>query len=359
MEPVNDELRIDRRGLLRWAGRAGLASLLSPLVARPGWTAEPRARALIVLWLEGGPSQLETFDPHPGSPIMGPTRAIETALPGVRFAGGLPRLAERADRLAVVRSLVTDEPEHQRARYRVRTGAKLTPTVVHPAVSAAVAHEVPRAGLDLPPHVALLSQRPPRGGYLGSAWNAFAVRDPEQLRRKAARAFEGERVDRRLDDLAFLEGEFAAGHPDAAAADHADLATRAIRMVRSPQAEAFDASDEPEAVRARYGETPFGRACLVARRLVEVGVPAVEVTLPGWDSHTSNFEVQGRLSAVLDRAFAALLDDLAERGLDDEVIVLCVGEMGRTPKVNALDGRDHWTQGSRPSWPAAASGAGS
>ncbi len=358
------QARWTRRGVLR-AGVLGL--LAGPLSARlaradqgarrPGDPGDPGARApaLIVVWLAGGPSQLETFDPHPGGPIGGPTRAVPTAVPGVSFAAGYERLAERLDRMALVRSLVTTEGEHQRGTYLMRTGWPVTPTVDHPAFTAVVARALRTPALEVPAHVALLAEDPPRGGLLGAGWDAFVVGDP-------ARPLEGlrvpgglERLDRRLADLARLEARFARGRAAGAAATrHAALAAEARAMIGSAQAAAFDTSDEPEATRAAYGDAAFGRACLAARRLVEVGVPAVEVTLGGWDTHVDNFGLHARLAPVLDQGLAALLDDLAARDLLRSTVVLCLGEFGRTPRVNAADGRDHWTRG----FPALLAGRG-
>ncbi len=346
---------LSRRALLRAGGVWGASALLgaplgplllsSPARAREG--TRPRDKALIVLWLDGGPSQLETFDPHPGGPTGGPTRAIATPLPGVELAATLPRLAERADRLAVVRSLVTQEGEHQRGRALLRTGYPLTPTVEYPALTAVVAHRLPAAdALEIPAHVALLARRPPRGGYLGAQWHAFAAGDPAGPLPDLRHPGGGERLERRLQDLALLEEEFARGREaQVGATQHAALARRAHRMMTSSQVAAFDPREEPEVVRARYGATPFGRGCLVARRLVERGVRAVEVTLGGWDTHVDNFTQHARLASVLDQAFAALVDDLAERDLLERTVVVCLGEFGRTPRINGLEGRDHWTRG--------------
>ncbi len=340
MEPLS------RRALLRAAGWSALSFLAGPLLARRARAGEAGARALIVLWLDGGPSQLETFDPKPGTGVGGPTRGIPTRLPGVQFAEHLPRLAERADRLALVRSLVTPEGEHQRGRHLLRTGHSITPTVAYPGVTAVVAHERAPEALEIPPHVAFLSPHPPRGGYLGAGWHAFAVGDPAGRLPDLVHPAGEARLDRRQQDLAVLERAFAKERPEqAAATQHAALAERARRMMRSPQLAAFDVAQEDASLRERYGDAPFGRACLAARRLVEVGVPAVEVTLGGWDTHQDNFTKSAEQAEVLDQAFAALLDDLAERDLLASTLVLCAGEFGRTPRINPLDGRDHWTRG--------------
>ena len=345
MEPLKPHL--SRRELLRLGGGALASLTLGGLWPRRASAAEAgHAKALIVLWLDGGASQLETFDPHPGGKIGGPTQAIATKQKGVQFAAGLPRLAERADKLAVIRSLVTKEGEHQRGRYLMRTGHPMLATARHPAISAAVAHELERDEVKIPQHVSFLSPHPPRGGYLGVPFDAFKVGDPARPVPDLISPVGKQRFERRLKGLEVLEGGFRRGRGERAGdTQHLDLARRAKQMMDSPQVEAFDVKQEPAAVREAYGDTPFGRACLAARRLVEVGVPAIEVSLGNWDTHVDHFELTKPKTEALDRGFSALLDDLAQRDLLDSTLILCASEFGRTPTINPLEGRDHWTRG--------------
>jgi hypothetical protein len=344
---------LSRRALLRKAALGAVSFAGGQLAwapaARAGDAGEAAVRpgpAVIVLWLRGGPSQLETFDPHPGGPIGGPTRAIATSLEGVQVAAGFPRVAERMRRLSMIRSLVTTEGEHQRGTYLLRTGQQLLPTATYPALTAVAANDLTPEGLVIPPHVAVLDRDPPRGGFLGARLNAFAIGDPKDPIEDLAPPSGLARLDARLAALGALEAGFAAGRQGRCRAlQHGDLAGRARALMASPQVKAFSLDDEPRAARAAYGDTPFGRGCLVARRLVEAGVPAVEVTLDGWDSHVDNFTIQARLAEVLDAALAALLDDLAQRDLHSRVLLVVGGEFGRTPTINRLDGRDHWTRG--------------
>ncbi|MGE0707181.1 MAG: DUF1501 domain-containing protein [Planctomycetota bacterium] len=354
MEPLNGPLSgspLSRRALLRLGARGALAGL--GLGCGLGWPRralaggdDPPASSLIVLWLDGGASQLETWDPHPGTATGGPTKAIDTKQRGVRFAEGLPRLAERADELAVLRSILTKEGEHQRGRYLMRTGFPMVATVQHPALSASVAHELRRERVQIPTHVSFLSPNPPRGGYLGARWDAFKVGDPRHPVPDLIPPVGKARFERRRGGLELLERGFRRGR-EARVEDtqHGALLAQAKEMMDSPQVEAFDVAREPAAVREAYGDTPFGRACLAARRLVEVGVPSIEVTLPGWDTHADHFELSRPNLDALDRGFSALLDDLAQRQLLDRTLVLCASEFGRTPRINPLDGRDHWTRG--------------
>lgn len=355
MDPAPDlplDPLVDRRTLLRLGGLSALTFFGAPWVRADEATAGAggSARSLLFVWLQGGPSQLETWDPKPGTAIGGPTKAIPTRLPGVEIAADYPRLADRFDRLSLIRSLVTNEGEHQRGTYVLRTGYAPLPTVRRPslgAVAAWDARERRRArGVEIPRHIAFLSSDPPRGGFLGHDYHAFAVGDPGQPLEDLQSPVGPERFEERLDALAHLEQGFRRGREGRLEDDpHADLARRARDMMASEQMAAFRVDEEPAATREAYGDTAFGRSLLAARRLVEVGVPAVEVTLGNWDSHAANFSVHTGHAETLDRGLAALLDDLAERGLLRSTLVVCGGEFGRTPRINGLEGRDHWTRG--------------
>jgi hypothetical protein len=345
-------MRLSRRDLLKLGGLSALSWALpssaraQESASRPGPSPDGLATSLIVLWLDGGPSQLETFDPKPGSKIGGPTQAIATKQKGVQFARGYEALADRADRLAILRSVVSQEGEHTRGRYLLRTGFPLLPTVTRPAIGAVVAHELPRDELEIPKHVSFLHEAPPRGGFLGAELNAFAVGDPQGPLPDLVSPVGRERYGERLKGLDLVEGAFAKGREKRVGwAQHRSLAGRSTAMMDSEQVKAFDFREESADTISSYGDTPFGRSCLVARRLVETGVPAIEVSLGGWDTHVDNFELHAKLAPTLDRAFAALLDDLQARDLAQRTLVVCCGEFGRTPRVNGLGGRDHWTRG--------------
>jgi len=329
-----------------------VAELLARDEKRVNGGKSKHASSLIFLWLAGGPSQIETFDPHPGGAIGGPTRAIDTAARGVKIAEGLPRLAEQMDAVSLVRSITTREGDHERGTYLVKTGYAPDPTVVHPAIGSIICHEMPEvlaSGLktEIPRHVSILpGQWPPRGGDLGPEFDAFKTFDPIRPVPDVTARVPKERFEQRLKDLDVVEGAIARrSRRRSATTIHASTIRRATVMMSSEQLKAFDLSHEPEAVRAAYGDTPFGRGCLAARRLIEVGVRCVEVTLRGWDTHANNFEFCKELNAELDPAFAALIHDLKQRRLLDSTVVLCGGEFGRTPRVNPADGRDHWPTG--------------
>ena len=341
--------RCDRRDFLKLGALAGtgwLGPVGSILAARAEGSREP-ACSVILLWLAGGPSQLETFDPHPDTRIAGGTRAIGTAARGLQLAEGFDQLAEVMDRVSLVRSLVSKEGDHERGTFWTKTGYRPDPSVEFPSIGAICCHEMATGTTEIPRHISILpGQWPARGGFLGSAFDAFPLDDPAQPLSDVTAHVNLERDARRVADLGLVENAFRRGRRDRVAATrHHATFGQARTLMTSEQLKAFQLDDEPLAVRLSYGDSPFGRACLAARRLTEVGVRCVEVTLGGWDSHVDNHEIHRQRIRDLDPAFAALISDLTLRGQLDRTIVLCGGEFGRTPKINPLGGRDHWPLG--------------
>jgi hypothetical protein len=337
---------VDRRGFLALAGLSWLAPV-GPLLAGQSERSREPARSLILLWLAGGPSQLETFDPHPGTSIAGGTKAISTAAKGIELADGFEQLAAQMGSVALIRSIVSKEGDHERGTYMMKTGFRPETTIEHPSIGAICCHELSPGGTDIPRHISILPGRwPSRGGYLGGEYDAFLVDDPKSKLPDVTAHVGGPRELARVSDLDVVERAFARGRSARVQATlHRETIARARVMMTSEQLRAFDVSQEPTGVVAAYGDSPFGRGCLAARRLIEVGVRCVEVTLDGWDTHVNNHEIHRKLVKQLDPAFAALVRDLAERKLLDRTIVLCCGEFGRTPKINPLGGRDHWPTG--------------
>jgi hypothetical protein len=348
---LRDPAHLDRRQFLG-ASLAGATWLtpVSRLLARAaearGKTSEP-AHSIILLWMQGGPSQLETFDPHPGTTIAAGTEAVATAVKSVQLAAGLPRTAEEMGSIALIRSMVSKEGDHERGTYTMKTGFRPDPTVVHPSIGAVLCHELPADKVDIPRHVSILSsQWPARGGFLGEKFDAFQSDDPAKPVPDTKAYAEGERDAQRMKHLEVVESAFARGRAKRVESTlHRGTVTAARKLMSSEQLKAFDVTREPLALRKEYGETPFGRACLAARRLTEVGVRCVEVTLGGWDTHVNNHALCRDLLAILDPALAALVKDLRKRGQLEKTLVVCAGEFGRTPIVNKLGGRDHWPTG--------------
>jgi hypothetical protein len=307
-----------------------------------------KPRSLLVLWMAGGPSQLETFDPHPGSPIAhDSSKAIKTSAADIQIADALPLVAEQMRSISLVRSLISKEGDHERATHNLKTGFRPDPTLVHPSLGAVVCHQLAETS-EIPRHVSILPGRfPARGGYLGNTYDAFKTFDPAQPIPDVRARVPEPRASQRLADLAVVEAAFARGRMQKLAerTDHAASIEAARRMMSSEQLKAFDVSQASSELKGRFGDTAFGRGCLAAVQLIEVGVRCVEVTLDGWDTHTNNEAlVRGRCE-ILDPAFAALIKELKARDLFDSTIVLWLGEFGRTPRVNPTGGRDHWPHG--------------
>lgn len=349
--PDSLAVAFNRRSWLRGAaglgGAAWLTTVANVLADEPALGRHEPAQSIILLWMAGGPSQLETFDPHPGHAISGPTRAIDTAARGVQLAEGFERVAAEMGSISLVRSLVSKEGDHERGTYFVKTGYRPDPTVMHPSLGAICCHELSPGRTEIPRHISILpGQWPSRGGFLGDQYDAFKTFDPREKVPDVAPRVAPARVQERLDDLQLVERTFAEGRQQAVGATrHQATMSDARRMMTSEQLKAFDVGSESAALRAEYGDTPFGRGCLAARRLIEVGVRCVEVTLTGWDTHAKNFTGHQEQLRILDPAMAALVKDLRDRGLLKRTVVMCGGEFGRTPAINRLDGRDHWPHG--------------
>ena len=378
-----------RREILRLGGLGLLGLSLPDLLAARDARAAPsvpsfgRATRCIFLFMWGGPSQLETWDPKPDAPreVRGEFRPIATRLPGVHIGEHFPRLAARADRLCMVRSMTHDSGDHTKATSFLLTGEPPTSgddrRAQWPNLGSTLS-ALGRGRGSLPPVVQMRPRLPgdvPRfveqsqgqfAGWLGGAHDPFTIDDDPSLPgyRVPDMELSGELSVERLDDrmrlLAGLDRQIAAGREGAGLVD--DYRRRAFDLLAAAAAEkgAFDLAREPDAVRDRYGRHPHGQSVLQARRLVERGVPLVTVFWPNdgiknvsvyWDTHARNFvDHRERLMPPADMAFAALLDDLEDRGLLDETIVVWTGEFGRTPRVGqrtgdagaAADGRDHW-----------------
>ena len=342
--------RRDLFGLLaRGAGAAVALPSVLDLVCRRALAqdAAPLAnhKKLILLWLEGGPSQIDTFDPKPGSPNNGPFKALATDVKGWRFGEYLPQLAKRAEKLSIIRTMTSKEGSHARARELLHCGYVPNPAVPYPVLGAMVAHELGDLGHDLPAFVQVDGPVVGRSGYLGIESAPFFVGDPTG---KIENLSYTSGVDKaRMDEREAIRGQLDAqfGDHGGGRAVHANDAQRkrARRLMDSALLSAFDLTQEPDAVRDRYGKTRFGAGALLARRLLEHGVQTVEVVLDGWDTHFDNFNITSRLCQQLDPAYAALLDDLEERGMMKDTLVLCMGEFGRTPFISpSNNGRNHW-----------------
>lgn len=330
-----------------------------------------RKRACILLWMTGGPSQIDTFDPKPDHANGGQFKPIDTSVPGIQIGEHLPRLAKLMDHVAVIRSMSTKEGDHSRAMHLQRTGHLPQGPIQHPTLGSLLSHRIGEDHSELPNFVSVtpfrtLSPNAFGPGFLGPkhaplvvGGSAASVQAAIQNNVRASLQVKNidlpgdvtrEQADARLGLLHTLENGFASERPSVVVDSHRTAYDAAVRMMTSPSISAFELSEEPDGVRDRYGRNQFGQGCLLARRLVERGVPFVEVSLNGangnnsfaWDTHRQNFPNVRRLCETLDPAWSSLLEDLRDRRLLETTQVIWMGEFGRTPRVNRNAGRDHY-----------------
>ncbi|MFO0948915.1 MAG: DUF1501 domain-containing protein [Planctomycetota bacterium] len=334
--------QVSRRGMLKsiavGAGLSGLGFHDLLLAASPNM--QKRGKSVIVLWMQGGPSQFETFDPKEGE-AGGQNGSIESAIPGVRIAETWPKVAKQMKDITLIRSMTNKEGNHQRATYQLHTGYVPSGSVRHPSFGSLVTSELTPETGELPGFVSIAG--PSQGsGFLPVAYGPFRVNDPAKMPANSEITVPDKRFHRRLGLLKKLETGYAKSGAEQQVLDHQGLYRQASKLVTSPKLDAFDISKEPEKVRREYGETAFGNGCLLARRLVDAGVTYVEVQLGNWDTHDDNQNRTKSLAESCDPAFAALVADLKRRGRLDDTLVVWMGEFGRTPRVNPRGGRDHF-----------------
>ncbi|RMF38262.1 MAG: DUF1501 domain-containing protein [Planctomycetota bacterium] len=313
-----------------------------------------RHKSAILLWMGGGPATIDLWDLKPGAPTGGPFRPISTT-GDVQICEHLPRIAKQMHNLSIVRSMSTREADHARGRYYMHTGFVPNPNIEHPGYGSVISHELmrDRDDLEIPPFISIggASQGP---GFLGMAWAPFTVSSTGRIDNLDMR-IDDARLAQRMKTLELIETNFIRQNRGSAAVDHMKVLSKTFNLMTSQQMDAFKVELEPQPIRDRYGDTAFGRGCLMARRLVEIGVPFIEVDLGGWDNHQNVHDtLQNQRLPVLDQAMSALVEDLEQRGLLQDTMIIWMGEFGRTPNINANAGRDHWAR----SWSVVVGGAG-
>ncbi len=311
-----------------------------------------RGKRCILLWMNGGASQIDTFDMKPGRPTGGPFRPIQTRAAGIRVCEYLPRVAEHVDKLAIVRSMRTQSPDHPDGIYHMHTCYKMAERTPHPEIGAMVAKFLGKPDADLPSFVRMGPAGNAGAGYLGPNYDPFSLGRDGRLPYFTQPSQPPEVDRRRTDLLRFMEQEFGRDHKATPFESHRLAKERSLRLVRARNV--FDVSKEWPKARDRYGDSEFGRRCLMARKLIEAGVPFVEVGQDNYDSHADNFVCHKGNMQVLDPAWSALLQDLQERGLLQDTLVVWMGEVGRTPYINNRAGRDHFIRG----WTVVLAGGG-
>jgi hypothetical protein len=356
--------RLGRRTWLR-ASAAGLfgLSIAGGLRMSAAAPAAKSPKRCVVLWMDGGPSHIDTFDPKPeaGSNVRGVLDAIDTKIAGVQFSERFAELSRRADRLAVVRGMSTDEADHGRARIYMRTGYKPGQGgLAYPVLGSIVSGELGRPATALPNFIVTGT---PLGkydfvtdpGFRGPQFGALVHDDCERPLENLEAATAVDEFARRTRTLAEVNAAFAGRYSATPIAAQRAVFDQTVRLMEAGAARAFDLQQEPARGAERYGRHPFGRGCLLARRLVEAEVSFVEVHLSNWDTHEKNVaEAAPGLMSAVDQGMSALLDDLGDRGLLDDTLVVWMGEFGRTPTLNRNGGRDHYAK----AWSTVLAGAG-
>jgi len=316
-----------------------------PVLARAARGEGKKHKSCILLWMDGGPSHKDTFDMKPGTKDAGDFKPIQTSVPGIKISEHFPKFATVMDHSAILRGMTTGEGAHARAKYYLHTGYKEgVGGLTYPSIGAITAKELGDPEFPLPNFVSV-GNRSFGAGFLGARHQPLIVSDANKGVENLKALVNDKQFDTRIDLLDELEKSFDREYHATAGNDHHVTYQRAVRMMQSKEAKAFDLTQVPASEAEKYGNQPFGRGCLLARRLVEVGVPFVEVTLGGWDTHDNNFERVKELSGKVDGPMTALINDLKDRGMLDDVLVIWMGEFGRTPKINsrsAKPGRDHY-----------------
>ena len=314
-----------------------------------------RHKSAILLWMGGGPSTIDLWDLKPGAATGGVFKPISTSADGIQICEHLPLMAQQMHHMNIVRSMSTREADHMRGRYYMHTGYVPNPNIEHPSYGSVISHELMSSipQLDIPPFVSI-GGTSIGAGFLGTSYSPFVVNSNGTVR-DLDMGIDQSRLDQRLRMLKTIEDKFVNEKRGDYASDHSKLLTKTVKLMTSSQMEVFKVSKEPKEVQERYGNTGFGRGCLMARRLVEMGVPFIEVDLGGWDNHTDIFKsLQDQKLPELDKAMSALISDLNDRGLLQDTAIIWMGEFGRTPNINGNGGRDHWAK----SWSVVVGGAG-
>lgn len=359
------EHEISRRAFIGtvFAGAAGLlgGSGAVNALAEPALTAALKAnnKRVILLWLAGGASQLETWDPKPGRITGGPFAAIPTSIPGVHISELMPMMAKRLKDICLVRSLNTHNADHVQASELMMRGRTDEPSFKYPDLGAILARELARVESKVPEYISFYTATEGREfskltpSFLGSRFAPMKLAEqmiPANLQRPESITEQDHWERAQLQE--FFNRQFISGRDVASVKSHANAYARVHGLMSSE--ELFDISKEPAHVREMYGPTLFGEQTLMARRMVEAGVPFVRVSRAWWDSHGQNFETHQEMVPELDRVMSALFDDLKQRGLLDDTLVVTMGEFGRTPEINGSLGRDHFAS----AWSAALFGCG-
>jgi len=329
---------------------AGVLGLLQTLKANQE-EIKKNGKSAILLWMGGGPSTMDIWDLKPDAATGGPFKPIGTT-GDVQICEHMPLMAKQMHNMAIIRSMSTREADHMRGRYYMHTGYVPSPSMEHPSYGSVLSHQLRRDDIEIPQFVTV-GGGSMGAGFLGAQYNPFSVNSDGRIRNLDMKV--DERLIQRAYALDFLETNFINQRRGSLAKDHQSVLKQTFNLLTSEQMEAFKIAGEPEPVKERYGDNGFGKGCLMARRLVEVGVPFIEVNLGGWDNHQNiHPTLKDNKLPVLDQGMSALVEDLEQRELLKDTAIIWMGEFSRTPRINGNAGRDHWAR----SWSVVVGGAG-
>jgi hypothetical protein len=303
------------------------------------------AKNVIYLYMSGGQSHMDTWDPKEGVDTAGPTKPISTSADGVRISEYLPLTAMQMHHATVINSVSSTQGAHEQANYFMHTSYALRGTIRHPAMGAWLNVFQPGGSTTLPNYVYVGNDsRHPGAGFFPAAQSPLFVNNPENGIKnvKLQPGLTEEKFQKRMAFANELDSDFRATYPQRNVKAYSDMYDHAMTMMKSEDLKAFDLTQENDELRKSYGKDSFGQGCLLARRLVERGVRFVEVSLGGWDTHTANFVKVPEQCDILDRGLSSLVADLSARGLLDETLIVVASEFGRTPTINQNVGRDHY-----------------
>jgi hypothetical protein len=349
-----------RRDFVRMALGGSAAAGLSAkfgLSSALGQSKSAKAKSCILFWMQGAQSQLDTWDPKPGTEFGGPFKAIPTASKALQISEHLPKTAKQMDKVSIIRTLNSKDPNHDTATYFLHTGYRENPDLQHPHVGSVILEELGPGKTDLPGCIVLGGDPPAGAAYLNADRGPAIIdrlENPSADLVSSTEYFSKGTLDRRWRLLRGFEEDWNKKHADSKIASREQTYERAWKILASADLKAFELAKEPDAVKKLYGETPLGRAALLARRLVQTGVRFVEISYGSWDTHSDNFGGHKRLMGDIDTPYAALLEDMGRLGMLQDTMVLLMSEFGRTPRINIGQGRDHWSK----NWCACLAGGG-
>ena len=337
-----------RRSFLSSA--AGLLALTQTLKANEQ-ELKKNGKSAILLWMGGGPSTMDIWDLKPDSPMGGPFKPITTS-GDVEICEHMPLMAKQMHNMAIIRSMSTREADHTRGRYYMHTGYVPNPTIEHPSYGSVISQQLKNEDIKIPQFFSV-NGGSMGAGFLGAQYAPFVVNSDGRIRNLNMKI--DQRFYQRVHILDMLENNFINSNRGSLSGEHQKALRQTFDVLTSKQMNAIKVAEEPESIRQRYGDNSFGKGCLMARRLVEAGVPFIEVGLGGWDNHQNIFPtLKDTKLPTLDQGMSALVEDLEQRGILKDTVIIWMGEFSRTPRINGNAGRDHWAR----SWSIVVGGGG-